>query len=346
MQTGLTLSELAAKLDAQAASKKDYIAPTKRTAMAVRNDGIKLVLEDQGEFPIQPLAHRQIATFTDIPAKYADKCLSEAPDLLATNVNRWLLNSDKSRLVRTLDSRARAYLSNSFARIDNIDIAKVALPVLYDLPDTRIVSSEVTENKLYIHFVVPHLRGEIRVGDVVEFGGVISNSEVGLGSVSVAGLAYRLICKNGMKTADTFRRTHVGRVIDDTDQLWQEDTIAADDRAVLLKVRDMVAAVTDETRFRQNLERLQGLTEGKTKDPVKTVEVLSNRLGLLEGEKTGLLTALIEGSDFSRWGITNAVTSLAHGASTYDRAVEIETMGGSLVDLGRDQWKEILAEAA
>jgi hypothetical protein len=346
MKTGLTIAELAAKLDSQAAAKKDFIAPTKKTHLDASQGDMVLTLEDQGSFPLQPLAHRQLATFTDVPARYYDRMRDEAPDLLAQNVNTWLAKSDKSRMVRTLHNNARAYLSNSFARIDNIDIAKVALPVLYDLPDTRIVSSEVTENKLYIHFVVPHLRGEIRVGDTVEFGGVISNSEVGLGSVSVSGLAWRLVCLNGMKTADTFRKTHVGRMIEDSEQLWADDTIAADDRAVLLKVRDMVKAVTDETRFRVNLEKLRGLTDGKTKNPIATVEVLTNKFGLSEGEKSGLLTSLVEGGDFSRWGITNAVTSLAHTAKDYDRSVEFETMGGALVDLSKDQWQEILAEAA
>jgi hypothetical protein len=41
----------------------------------------------------------------------------------------------------------------------------------------------------------------------------------------------------------------------------------------------------------------------------------------------------------------NAVTAQAHSARDYDRAVEIEAMGGMLLDLPKNQWKEVLAAA-
>ena len=83
------------------------------------------------------------------------------------------------------------------------------------------------------------------------------------------------------------------------------------------------------------------MTEGKiVGDPAKAVEVLARKVGANETEKGGILRSLIEGGDLSRWGIVNAITHQAHEAVTYDRAVEFEAMGGMLVELPRDEWKE------
>ena len=180
----------------------------------------------------------------------------------------------------------------------------------------------------------------------VEAGVIISNSEVGLGSVSVQGLIWRLVCLNGMKTSDAFRRNHVGRKVEDNEALWADDTRKADDKAVLLKVRDMVRAAVDETKFRVQLQKLQGLTEGKiVGSPEKAIEVLARKVGATEGERGGILRSLIEGGDLSRWGIVNAITHQAHSTESYDRAVEFEGMGGQLVDLPATEWKEILEAA-
>jgi hypothetical protein len=85
---------------------------------------------------------------------------------------------------------------------------------------------------------------------------------------------------------------------------------------VSLKVRDMVRAVVDETRFRANIDKMRGLTETRQASSiVKAVEVLAQKVDVTEHEKGNILEALAKGGDFTAWGFTNAVT--AH-ASTGD----------------------------
>ena len=70
----------------------------------------------------------------------------------------------------------------------------------------------MTENRLYLKIVNHRLEMEVVPGDYVQAGVVISNSEVGLGSVSVQPLVYRLLCINGMVVNDMGeRKNHVGR---------------------------------------------------------------------------------------------------------------------------------------
>lgn len=349
MKTGLSLTEMARKIEGLAELKHDLIVRTADTKVEIVNEAPSIVApQGAGVYPILPTTHRQIGTYTKIPAEYYDRMLRDNPLLLTDNINAWFQRFpvEDRRMLRTLGGDARAWLSNSYQRIEHEEIAQAALPVIMNLPQVQIVSCEITDRRLYIHWVVPTIQGEVKVGDVVQAGGILANSETGFGAVSVSGLTWRLRCLNGMKTSDTFRRAHLGAKQDELEQVWKDDTRKADDRAILLKVRDMVTTICDETRFRAHLAKLQGLTEGEiTGDPAKAVEVLARKIGTTEAETGGLLRSLIAGGDLSRWGIVNSVTHQAHTAATYDRAVEFEALGGKLVDLPTSEWKEILEAA-
>lgn len=342
MKTGLTLSQLAAKIEANQELKHDFIADTGALTMQVQTDKTVVLEAGANSFPIRPIAHDQIGARLNIPAKYYDRMLTDAPDLLATNVNAWFRKQPEKRLVRTLGGDARAFLSNRYQRIENEEIANVVLPILADIPNVKIVSCEVTERRLYIQAVSP--KGEVAKGDVVQAGVVISNSEVGHGSVSVKPLIYRLVCLNGMILPDGFRANHVGRKVEDNEALWADDTRQADDRAVLLKVRDMVRSSVDMAVFNGRIAKMSGLTgQLISGDPAKAIEVLAKKIGANEGEKGGILRSLIAGGDLSSWGLLNAVTHQAHSVESYDRAVEFEAMGGQLLNLPASEWKEVLA---
>lgn len=43
------------------------------------------------------------------------------------------------------------------------------------------------------------------------------------------------------------------------------------------------------------------------------------------------------------WGVANAVTAEANQATDYDRATELEQAGGKLIELPKEEWREILA---
>jgi uncharacterized protein DUF932 len=347
MLKGISLVELAKKIKANEGLKKDFIVPTDKLRMLEIKGGLRLEVPDQGQFPILKLTHNQIGDRTGIPSKYYEKMRAEAPQLLANNVNTWFEKYPEKRMVRTLGGDARAFLSNRYNRIENEQIAGAALPVLYGIKGLEITSCEITDKRLYIQAVFPRLQGEVKKGDAVQAGVCIANSEVGCGAVSVARVIWRLACLNGMICPDgKFRAYHVGKHVEDNAELWRDDTRKADDRAVLLKVRDMVHGAFNEEVFRAQIEKMQGLTVGKiTGDPAKVVEVLASKVGASDGEAGGILRALIEGGDLSAWGLVNAVTNQAHTAKDYDRAVEFETAGGELVELPKTEWKRILEAA-
>ena len=73
----------------------------------------------------------------------------------------------------------------------------------------------------------------------------------------------------------------------------------------------------------------------KTGDnPVQTVEVLGDRYVLNKLERASILRHFIMGNDYSHFGLVNAVTRSSQDVQDYNRATELERIGGTLLDEG------------
>lgn len=357
MKAGLTIEELAAEIMRQKDAKEDYIVNTGRLHMEPYGSEIVMhVTDDADADRIEPLdiggiAHRQIGTHLSIPYKYYDRMLTEYPALLAHNVNSWFERSPAQRMLRVLDGRARAFLSNRYLRMDHYEIASAVLPILGELPDARFESCQITDSRMYIKVVNPRLQDEVAPGDIVQAGVVISNSEVGLGSVNIQPLIFRLVCSNGMVVNDAAtRRNHVGRVNDAEENflLYSAKTLAADDHAFLLKVQDTVRAAVDEAKFSRVIDMMRAAKDAhmNTADIPGVVKLASREFGITDSEQTGVLQHLIEGNDLSLYGLSNAVTRHSQDVESYDRATDLEGIGYTLLAMDPRQWTRINQIAA
>lgn len=356
MQQGLGLQELAATIVNQANAKTDLLANNEDIRSAhFGGDGTLTHAIEVGDHVLQPNAvfHSQLAQQLRIPKQYYDRLATEAPLLLDDNINEWLQSpgyKDKRRMVRALDTTARAYLSDHYRPLDNVDLAQAVLPAVRDL-QLEVKSSQITDRRMYIQAVSPRLQGDVKVGDSVQAGITISNSEVGEGSLRIEYLIYRLICLNGMIVGDVIKRSHVGRSRSQeldigVQEYYRDSTRQLDDAAFFAKVRDAVEHTVSRERFEAHLEALRTSTEVKIKEPKKAVEVISKRLELNSGEQENLLANLIEGGDLSGWGMANAVTALAHKVDDYDRAVELERAGNSVIQLKPTDWERAIEMVA
>lgn len=354
MKTGRSITELAVELERQAASKRDYIADTRALSMRALsantdNPGAQVILDGvNGGMGLRPIAHQQLAASLGIPKPYYDRMLAEQPDLLALNVNRWLKAQPARKLVRALDNSVRAILSDSYRPLDNLDLAEAVLPKLMGL-EAEVVSGEVTENRFYIKAVTAKVEGEVKKGDLIRAGLVVSNSEVGQGSLRVEALDYRLVCTNGMIREAAIRKAHLGRsgtrgtdAIEDARDFFRTETRIADDRAFFLKVQDTVGSMFDPERFMARIQEYKAADERLIEaDPIKVVEVTAKRFGLNEGERGSVLKHFMQGNAFSQWGLANAITRTAQDAEAYDRATDLEALGGTVVELDASQWKTL-----
>ena len=342
MKQGRTLLELGRELQSQRLNRQDFLADTRTLEVESNDYGSTLHMSLDGKtygFGIGELAHQQIASRLNIPYRYYQKMQGEAPDLLDQNINRWLNQNPERRMIRVLDGKVRAFLSDRYRRLDNLELCAAVLPVIQEIQGSQIESCEVTPTHLYIKVVNRRVKAEVKVGDVVQAGFVVSNSEVGLGSLRVEPLVFRLVCKNGLICKDLAQKKyHVGRQVNVSDdsayELYSEATLAQDDKAFFMKVQDVVRAAVDEAKFMLTVNRLRESTQiPLNHDPVKSVELLADKYQLTENERGDILRQLFMGADNSRYGLVNAVTAASKIAKTYERATDLERIGGEILSL-------------
>lgn len=353
MKQGRALPEVLTELQRQNESKRDFIAPAQ--ALSLSDDGSTFIMDHIGPRDSEVLGttdlfHRQIGAALNIPAKYYDMMKVQKPELLARNVNTWLADRDQSYMIRSMDYGAgrvaRAFLSDHYRRIDNLAVATAVLPLFAGKEEMEVVSCEVSPSKLHIKIVNHRLEMAVVPGDIVQAGVVISNSEVGLGAVSVQPLVYRLVCTNGMVCNDFGeRRTHVGRQakgLEDSYHIYSDETLEAEDKAFMLALRDTTMAAIEEARFAQIVGRLQEATTAKITGRVQDViELTGKAYDLNQPEQDSIINYLIAGGDLSLYGLSNAITRASQDVESYDRATALEGIGWNVATMEPARWKEI-----
>lgn len=361
MKSGKTLVELATEVQRRAENKRDLVVSTKNIEMT---GGTRLIIGQEEDFAVNGIAHDQIGAHLEIPSKYYDKMLKDAPVLLADNINAWFTKYPAPRMVRTLDGTARAFLSDKFAPdMENEDLAQAVLPVLQEL-DLAVMSCEVTDRRLYIKAVDKKVERELaktgaRFGDgghtIVRVNSpaiTISNSEVGMGALSIQGGVYDQFCSNLASFGErSMRRAHVGQkhtiAEGELYAMLSDKSKRLNNAALWSSVRDVVRAVFDRAKFDSLCDKIEGTQADKIagENVVKVVEMSSRRLGLLEAEGKSVLKHLIEGHDLSRFGLYNAITRMSQDVESYDRATELERVGAQVIELPKAEW-QTLAMAA
>lgn len=355
MRQGKSIQELATEIARQAEAKRDFLLPT--SAMRLELDGKeeKLAFDRDGAkeaFAVSRPCHEQLATHLEVPQAFYDRLKEQHADLHAGLVTKLLERGSAPRLLRTLDGSARACLSNAYRRIDNIDVLESILPVVAGLPSAAVASCEVTESRLHLKVVVDEVRGwaeykkpgtHERIRQEVRSGFYVSNSEIGRGAYSVRPFCEVLACTNGMIIEELSHRVrHTGRrmaVEGIAEELMSTRTRELTDAATLSQTRDLVGVALDPKRFAAICDKMSQAGEDPIEgDVVKVLELVSKDHGLRQDETKSVLEHLIRGGDLSRWGALNAVTRTAQDSPSYDRATELEAVGGKLLALSSEEW--------
>lgn len=332
MKHGRTLQELAVEISRQQSAKRDFLPYMQKVEAFAHEGALNLgfqIQDNDSELFTAGLTkngHSQLATYTGIPSRYYE-VMKGHPGLLAHNVKHWLNLSSDRRMIRTLDGNIRAIMSEKYRRLDNYDLLNHVLPMLNEVK-AEVESCEVTEDRLYIKAITHKVQAEIKKGDVVSAGIIISNSEVGKGMLSVKPLVLRLVCMNGAIADDyAMKKYHIGRAAE-LDQIeFSNETLNAEDKAFWLKTRDLVKFSLNEVTFEKVVNSMRESTERKIEEPTKAIELATKKYSLQETEQADVLKHLIAGGDLSSYGLGNAVTRMAQDVESYDRSTELEAIG-------------------
>lgn len=359
-------------------AEKDYTGtPVEIKQGEVILDGLNGV-----PYAINNHAHGQLADHLGIPAKYYSRMAAEQPALLAANINTWLkAEPSEERLVRVLNGRVRGFLSKKYRPLDNFDLANAVLPTLLK-HRVQILSAELTETRLYIKGILPDLSEPLPEGLVWGSGHtditrvapglelppeqvalfrpegrgrivsaiVISNSEVGAGTLRVEPSVFTTWCTNlAILVQAALKKYHVGRAweVDSNFEVFADETRQKDDEAFFLKVRDVTAAAFSAEQFQAAIAQIRSAGQKQIESPAlpKVVEVAVRQLALPVGTKDGILNFLTRGGDLSQWGLSSAITAVANSAESYELATQLEYAGGQVLALPDAQWNTI-AKAA
>lgn len=362
----------------------------------IRVKGIEPVLEENGVTNVDGL-YRPTRVFDEgvaeklgVPLSYIRKMSAERPDLYDQNVNGWLHGrkakystsgrvgdvvsqpkllreaipgDERSFLLRMFkgDDGApgigRAFLSNSYSIMDNIDVLMSALDGVRSAGvDVRIDGCDLTDRRMYVRVVCPEVKAlaptllrdyrspwgpeleqwkerVARTGvdygqndDPVVFAGFeISNSEVGSGAFTITPRMVVKVCANGMKiTKDALRSVHLGARLDHGLIQWTADTEKKNLALVQAKTRDAVKTFLDTAYMEKVIGEVESKSEIVLPDSSESVKVIAKKMQYTEAETKGILAHFTRHGSDTAGGVFNAITSYAQLVDDADSAAALE----------------------
>ncbi len=219
----------------------------------------------------------------------------------------------------------RALLSNSYAPIDNIDTIESAMTAVADSGmDFVFKKHDFTDQRMYVVLEAPELSASLtdyvrtynppggpRGPKELRMQMVISNSEVGRGSMQVYPRLEELVCWNGMtRRSDGYSRTHRGKK--------KENGFIVSNKTQRLELQAAASEITDATRYFLSEDYLQNkiaeFERASCEDVLFTESVMPNiakELGLSEDAGALMTEHFISQGDHSHYGIARAMTSYA-----------------------------------
>jgi hypothetical protein len=206
MQHETTLEKIYDRVDAMSANCIDHNVNVDEISF----DSLD-VLRIAGEsHTVRPVAQRSISNRLGIPFNYLKKC---PQDIQAGNLNYWIDHEKNSELFFRFDGdEVRAIFTTKYVPVDNFE-ALFKLDQLGFKPETKVQCSLDEE---FMSLSIPDGKKAFDInGDKFTPGISISNSEVGLASLSISAFVLRLICTNGLisKTQESSSYRHVSTKI-------------------------------------------------------------------------------------------------------------------------------------
>ncbi len=294
-------------------------------------DGVTMTA---GSYLPTEVCDRGIADKLGIPAAYLRRMREQAPGLYDANVNGWLERDDRRFLIRCLRAdggggAARAFLSDGYKFIDNLDVLMAALDgVRQSGRPVEVDGCDLTGRRMYVRVVcetvqalAPALLGDYRSpftgargadNPVVFAGFVISNSETGCGAFTLTPRLVVQVCRNGMTiTRDAIRAVHLGERLGEGVVTWSGNTQDKSLALITAKTTDAVAAFLDPGYVQAAVRQVERDAGHELAGPPEAVRTVSPRLRFTDAQQNDVLAHFIRGGDITAGGMLHAVTSVA-----------------------------------
>jgi len=306
MQKLTTLDKVSNRIDALSANCYDRNIDVPDISF----DNLSIVSIAGEHHALMPIAQRSISNRLGIPYPYLKRC---PEDIQAMNLNHWITKETNDQLLFRFDGKnVRAVFTPKYIPVDNFEVME-RLDFLGYGPDTE---AQCHLDGEFMSLSIPDGHKAFNInGDRFKPGISISNSEVGLASLSIAAFVLRLVCTNGM--------------VAKTD-------LSASYRHVSTKVLTEFPQILDKVSYELGSQRTQFQIsmESPVDDPLATMKSFNRQFGLNNDEKGALEWAWPYEIGNTMFNVVNAYTRAAQmeGLSA-ESSHRLQKTGGNILSI-------------
>lgn len=314
-----------------------------------------------GSMPLNPTAAAQLLQRLEVPGLFASSLRRrEFSDVLGNLIRDLIAKQEAKRwLVRTIDGKVRAILSDRYRILDNADLFFCAAEKFGQVGATAW-KARLWDDGFELFGVAEHITAEVstdrtfdpgdgwasrwygKSGDAHNAAVRISNSETGEGGLNVKLACMRRVCANFNVWADGVAIIHAGKTQEATDGIIRSDeTRQKESELVWLKVGDAISTAFNVEKFRDYMESLNKATTQKLADPTTAVENVTEAYSISDERKHLILAALLGSGDASRFGLCQAITFAAH-SNTGAAASRLEEIGGEVISMSDAKFAQLV----
>lgn len=329
---------------------QDFIAPIganlklsdQEPTVTFGNNGHVLMHVEGGEYTLHENAVYQLAGKVGIPAGYLRELATGDEwkrQLAATLLNEHSGWTQRSRvLVRAVGAEIRGVLSDSYRRLNSIDIINGFIDEASS-QGAAIADACMTATKIWVEVILPEpLTVPTRKnGEVVIFAGArFSTSDYGDGAVDMRAFLLNGACLNGMVRESIMKQVHLGSKLPDNLQLSNR-TYELDTRTTVSAVRDLTKGLLGREAILQKAIEIQEASEVDVDmgDELKRL-VKQNSLLKSDSEKVEKILMRNNPEDgvqgcSTLWKLTQAITAHARDLDAV-RSREMQEISGALLN--------------
>lgn len=305
------------------------------------NGSLRMDMPD-GQFTLHDNAIGQLADRMGIPQRYLRGLASGEPwarQLAATLLNEHSGWTQRSRvLVRTVGKQVRGVLSDSYRRLNSVEILTAFVQEAAD-QGAVISDAYMNDTKIWAETILPTplTVPTAKNGDVVIFAGArFSTSDYGDGAVDMRAFLLNGACLNGMVRESVMKQVHLGSKLPDNLQLSQQ-TYELDTKTTVSAVRDLTKGLFSKDNLMKKAIEIQGASEIDV-DFEHELKRLTRDGGLLkqEGKEVEKILMRNDPEDgvqggATLWKLTQAITAHARELSP-ERSRELHELSGQLLN--------------